>query len=122
MKKFVALLFCFILIFSLISCNTNEQDFLNNQKESESEDKTVSTILNENELALQMYEAAINGEICVVDGRLGEIKLKDCRFPSDNLRLNECDILNKAILDMDGDGINEYVIQSETKEHIVLHY
>ncbi len=77
---------------------------------------------NETERAMEMYEAAIKGEICVFDERLGEVKLEDCRFPSQNLRLGECEILSKAILDMDGDGINEYVIQSETKDHIVLHY
>ena len=76
----------------------------------------------EAEIAMQMYQAAINGEICVIDEHLGEIKLKDCRFPSNHLRLDECGILNKAILDMDGDGVNEYVIQSEAKDHIVLHY
>ncbi len=77
---------------------------------------------NETETAMEMYEAAIKGEICVFDERLGEVKLEDCRFPNHNLRLGECEILSKAILDMDGDGINEYVIQSETKDHIVLHY
>ena len=46
--------------------------------------------------------------------------MKDCRFPSNHLRLDECEILNKAILDMDGDGVNEYVIQSEAKDHIVI--
>ena len=77
----------------------------------------------ENKIAMQAYQAAINGDICVFDEVLGEVKLKDCRFPSNNLRLDECDILYKAILDMDGDGINEYVIRSETKDHIVLrHY
>ncbi len=79
-------------------------------------------LYTEAEIAMKMYEAAINDEICVVDESLCEIKLEDCRFPSDNLRLGECEILSKAILDMDGDGINEYIIQSETKDHIVLHY
>ena len=81
-----------------------------------------TAMYTEAEIAMEMYEAAINDEICVFDERLGEIKLKDCRFPSDNLRLDECEFLNKAILDMDGDGINEYIIQSATKDHIVLRY
>ena len=83
---------------------------------------TFTPLFTEAEIAMEMYKAAIKGEICVFDERLGEIKLEDCRFPSINLRLGECEILNKAILDMDGDGINEYVIQAETKDHIVLHY
>ena len=56
------------------------------------------------------------------DEHLGEIKLKACRFPSDNLRLDECEILSKAIFDIDGDGINEYVIQSPKRDHIILRY
>jgi hypothetical protein len=71
---------------------------------------------------MEMYEAAIKDEICVFDKGLGEIKLKECRFPTDNTTLGECEILYKAILDLDGDGINEYVIQSEAKDHIVLRY
>ncbi len=78
--------------------------------------------LSEPERAIKMYDAAIKGEICVFNELLDEIKLEDCRFPSNDLRLGECEILSKAILDMDQDGISEYVIQSEAKDHIVLHY
>ena len=81
-----------------------------------------TSLYAEAEIAMEMYEAAIRGEICVTDKDLGEIKLKDCRFSSNDLSLGECDILSKAILDMDSDGINEYVIQSPDKDHIVLHY
>lgn len=75
-----------------------------------------------NGYAMRRYEAAIRGEISVFDENLGEIKLRDCRFPSDNLSFGECEILSKAILDLDGDGVNEYVIQSPDKDHIVLRY
>ncbi len=111
MKKYIAFSLCVIMILSLFSCKLNEnQDALPPNENTEAE------------RAMEMYEAAIKGEICVFDGFLGEVKLEDCRFPSNNLRLGECEILSKAILDMDGDGINEYVIQSEAKDHIVLHY
>ena len=140
---------CLVLILSLISCQfTENQDDLSSNENTDSSDSnhdstndlssnenTGSSDLNndstsdnntilayENEIAMKTYEAAINDEICVVDESLREINLKDCRFPSDNLRLGECEILYKAILDMDGDGINEYIIQSEAKDHIVLHY
>ncbi len=129
MKKYIAFLLCLMMILPLISCELNEdQDTLSQNENTDSDsienDNTnnTSTQISEAEKAMQMYEAAINDEICVIDEHLGEIKLKACRFPSDNLRLDECEILSKAILDMDGDGINEYVIQSETKDHIVLHY
>ena len=112
MKRCIAFLLCIIITILLLSCNSNK----------EQNTPTDENILKENDIAMQMYEAAIGDEICVIDERLGETKLKDCHFPSDNLRLGECEILNKAILDIDGDGINEYVIQSETKDHIVLRY
>ncbi|MBE6553075.1 MAG: hypothetical protein E7666_01905 [Ruminococcaceae bacterium] len=75
-----------------------------------------------NDIGTQMFEAAIRDEIGVFDERLGEIKLKDSRFPSDNIRLGECEILTKAILDVDGDGIREYMIRSEANDSILLRY
>ena len=72
--------------------------------------------------AMEAFEAAIAGDVCVIDRDQGEIKLEDCRFPSDNVKLSDCEILYKTILDMDGDGTVEYVIQSEAKDHIVLRY
>ncbi len=130
MKKLVAVLMCLMMVLSLISCDFNREldDLSQNEDNSESdvndnsENDNVIPQHPESGIAMEMYEAAINDEICVVDEQLGEIKLKDCRFPSDNVRLGDCEILSKAIVDMDGDGINEYVIQSETKDHIVLHY
>ena len=72
--------------------------------------------------AMEAFEAAIAGDVSVIDRDQGEIKLGDCRFPSDNVKLSDCEILYKIILDMDGDGTVEYVIQSEAKDHIVLRY
>ena len=130
MKKYITFLLCLMMILSLASCELNEdQDALSRNEntnsdsiENDNTNNNTSTQISDAEKVMQMYEAAIKGEICVFDERSGEIKLKYCRFPNNNLRLGECEILNKAILDMDGDGINEYVIQSETKDHIVLHY
>ena len=112
MKKLVAVLMCLMMVLSLFSCRTSDEDPAN----------TPTDPPTSNDVALQMYEAAIRDEICVVDERLGETKLNSLRFPSDNLRVGECEILNRAILDMDGDGIDEYIIQSPDKDHIVLHY
>ncbi len=82
----------------------------------------VNTSHPDAEKAMKLYELALKGEICVFDEQLGNIKLGDYRLPSDNSRLADCEILYKAVLDMNRDGINEYVIQSEAKDHIVLHY
>ena len=148
MKKTVAFFMCLMMLLSLFSCRIKDQKgeepiTTNAQKEEENvlpndqkdeENITPNDQIGEepitpnetpnllNDVAMQMYEAAINDEISVFDENLGEIKLKDRRFPSDNIRLGECEILSKAILDMDGDGVNEYVIQSEANDSIVLRY
>ena len=83
---------------------------------------TIEETSPEVAIAMQMCEAALKGEICVIDEHLGEIYLSACQLPSDNMRLDECDFLSKAILDIDGDGINEYLIQSKEKDHIILRY
>ena len=138
MKKLAALLLSAATLLTLCACNvapefeeekttviTDDTPPVSNEK---SEEETTTDITNDtppvsNDVDLQIYEAAIRGEICVYDERLGEVKLKDCRFPTNNIRLGECEILYKAILDLDGDGTNEYVLQSEDEDHIVLrHY
>ena len=110
MRKIVAVLLCLVMSLLLFSCNISDDE--NNTPAPDPETQK----------AMEMYEQAIKGEICVFDEALGEVKLGACTFPSDNLRFDECEILNKAILDMDGDGVDEYVIQSNAKDHIVLHY
>ncbi len=84
-------------------------------EETTQEESTLS-----NDVAMEMYEAAIRDEICVWDERLGEAKLKSLRFSSNDTTLDACKLLQKAILDVDRDGVSEYVIQSPDHEHIIL--
>lgn len=84
------------------------------------EQATHEAVTLTNNVAMQMYEAAIRDEISVVDERLGETKLKSLRFPSNDTALAECRLLKKALLDVDQDGVHEFVIQSPDHEHIVL--
>ena len=105
------------MILSLISCDTT-----NKNKDTEKDiHSTENTQISEAERAMEMYEAAIKGEICVIDEHLGEIKLKACRFPSNNLRLDESNIDGKSVLDMNGDGINEYIIISSHFDSIMMY-
>jgi len=132
MKKYIAFLLCLIMILSLISCNfnddkddlsSNENGGLSDVDDGSTNDDNVTPSVSEAEKAMQAYEAAIKGEIYVVDEQFGEISLNDCRFLTNNVTVGECKFINKAILDMDGDGINEYVIQAQDEaDHIVLHY
>ena len=131
MKKYIAFLLCLIMILSFVSCGSNEdQDDLSSNEngglsdvnDDSTNDENITPSVSENEKAMQMYEAAINDEICVIDEHLGEIKLKACRFPSNNVRIDECNFLTKSILDLDGDGVDEFVIKSSDYDHIILRY
>lgn len=131
MKKYIAFLLCLIMILSLISCdiNNNHEDLSSNENgglsdvnDDSTNDDNITPSVSENEKAMQMYEAAINDEICVIDEHLGEIKLKACRVPSNNVRIDECNFLTKSILDLDGDGVDEFVIKSSDYDHIILRY
>ena len=115
MKKHFAFLLCLIRMLSLISCHTNSQ----NAQETTA---TTETDSSANNAAMQMYEAAIKEEISVFDERLGEINLKGLRFTNKDTELGSCKLLKKAVLDIDRDGINEFVIQSPDQEHIILRY
>ena len=140
MKKTVAFLLCTVVLFLLVSCNDSPEstdvsvDENNAQESGEIIDATTgenafeegskddNNVVSspENAVAMQMYEAAIKGEISVVDEALGEIALKNCCFASNGTRLEECVLLTKTIVDVDQDGVNEYVIKSPDGDCLVM--
>ena len=130
MKKLTFLALIAALLLSLLcatSCNaTPAKEPLQSTPQTTPTEEHLQTpsieMSPENANAIKMYEAAIKGEICVVDERLGEIELSACQFPSSNKRLDEYNLLKKATLDIDGDRISEYVIQSPDQEYILLRY
>lgn len=115
MKKHFAFILCLIIMISLISCGTNDQNVQETTATAEAESLT-------NDVAMQMYQAAIRDEISVYDEHFGEVKLKDLRFTENGTALGACNLLKKAILDIDQDGVNEFIIQSTNYEHIILRY
>lgn len=117
MKKYIALLLCVVIMTSLIACNSEREQDSEPTQSSETADESV---LVENELAMQMYEDVIHGEICMVDEHLGEIKLQEYRFSNSGVGLDECKWLRRAVLDVDRDGINETVIKADGNDHILL--
>ena len=114
MKKIVSFLLCLMMILSMISCGSNE--------ERDGSSQNPPTQDSDAEIVMQMYESAINGEICVTDERAGETSLKSLRFTSNGLSLEECKLLKKAIADIDGDVVDEFIIQSPDNEYIILRY
>ena len=123
MKKYISLFLCLIMIISLLSCNaenTNDADVSDNNA-TDTNTPTPPDDNTESKTAMEMYEAAINGEICVFDEHMGKIKLKNLEFSSNGTRLDESKLLMKAILDIDQDGVSEYVIKSPDDDYIILH-
>ena len=146
MKKHIAFLLCLLMMLSLFSCNVDKEadtdpatdDTANKEQNATQPSDDTATDNNadtdddtttdepiferteENYIAMRMYTAVIKGEVCIIDEHLGEINLKDYHFPSNNTRLEECKLLEKASLDVDGDGIREFVIKSSDKEYVIL--
>ena len=146
MKKYVAFLLCLLMMLSLFSCNVDKEtdtdpatdDTANkeqnatqpsddtatdnnaNTDDDTTTDEPIFERTEENYIAMRMYTAVIKGEACIIDEHLGEINLKDYHFPSNNTRLEECKLLEKASLDVDGDGIREFVIKSSDQEYVIL--
>ncbi len=77
-------------------------------------------LFKKSDIAMEMYNAAINEKIYVIDD-LEKKELSNCRFPYSLRTLKESETLKKTVLDMDGDGTNEIVI-SNGSDHIVLRY
>ena len=152
MKKYRAFLLCLIMLLSSCNSDKeNDTASSNNdttdkeQNSAQSYDNTATdnnaatdnnTTTNNNTttdepifekseehyIAMRAYASVIKGEAFAIDERLGEINLKDYHFPSNNTRLEECKLLEKAVLDVDGDGIGEFVIKSSDQEYIILRY
>lgn len=114
MKKIVAIFLCLLTLFA-VSCSRG-------QAESDTQAGLPADQPDYNEIASKMFDDVINDKICVIDEQLGEIKLKECRFPSTNARIDEIIIRGKAVLDLDGDGVNEYIIKAYSNDCIILHY
>lgn len=126
--KLMTLILCGLLLTTTVQMTAckdtgNPDDMTSAVTEAPTEAPTEpSETEAQSEIAMEQFAAAINDEICVFDEHLGEIKLKSLRFPSNNIRLDECKLLTKAILDLDQDGVNEYVIKSPNHDCIILHY
>lgn len=152
MKKYIAFLLCLIMLLSscnsdkendTASSNNDTTDKEQNSAQSSDDTTTDNNAATDNNtttnnntpvdepiferseehyISMRAYAAVIKGETCVIDERLGEINLKDYHFPSSDTRLEECKLLEKAVLDVDGDGIGEFVIKSPDQEYIILRY
>ena len=72
---------------------------------------TFISLYTEAEIAMEMYEAVLNNEIKVYETYIEEYNyLADCKTPYNRIPLCELERLRYAYMDVDGDSINELVI------------
>ena len=117
MKKYIAFLLCLIMILSLISCDTTDKN-----KDTENDiPSTENTQISEAERAMEMYEAVLKNEIKVYETDIEEYNyLKDCKTPYNRIQLCELERLRYAHMDVDGDSVNELVI--DCSDTLILRY
>ena len=78
-------------------------------------------ILSHAERAMQAYEAALKNEIRVCETDIEEWNyLKDCKTPYNRIPLCELERLRYAYMDVDGDSINELVVDGG--DTLILRY
>ena len=78
-------------------------------------------ILSQAEIAMEMYEAALKNEIKVYETDIEEYNhLKDCKTPYNRIPLCELESLRYVYMDVDGDSINELVI--DCGDTLILRY
>ncbi len=117
MKKYIAFLLCLIMILSLISCDTTDKN-----KDTENDiPSTENTQISEAERAMEMYEAVLKNEIKVYETDIEEYNyLRDCKTPYNRISLCELDSLRYVYMDVDGDSVNELVI--DCGDTLILRY
>ena len=130
MKKPVAFLLCLIMILSLFSCmsNENQNDLSSNENTSLSDvnddstgDDNTTLQLSKAETAMKMYEAVLENEIKVYEIDTQEYNyLADCRTPYESILLRDCGNLRYAYTDIDGDSTEELVI--DCGDTLILRY
>ena len=78
-------------------------------------------LFSESDIAMEMYNAALEYEIKVYETVVGEYDyLRDIKTPNMSIPLCECDKLGYAFADVDGDSINELVI--DCGDALILRY
>ena len=85
------------------------------------DNKAKSPLFSESERIMMVYESAIRGEILVYRENSKGALLKDIAFPSGDT-VGEYELLEKTVLDIDRDGVEEYLIRSPQLEYIILRY
>ena len=118
MRILLVFLLCFLAVFGMVACNVGNM-------EHNIEVDNISIPLSElsdPEIAAQTYEAVLQNKTKVFDVQTQSYKfLKDCQAPYTGKYLSEInEALKYAYVDMDGDGLDELII--DCGDTLVLHY
>ena len=109
MKKYIVFLLCAIMLVSLFSCESNEDQNKDNSKQ-----------VSENE----MYAAVLRNDIPVYEVCGANIEepcyLKDFKTPYSKIPLCEMETLEYVYMDVDGDGTLELLIHCD--DTLILRY
>ncbi len=82
---------------------------------------TFTSLYTKAEIAMEMYEAVLKNEIKVYETDIEEYNyLKDCKTPYNRIPLCELERLRYAYMDVDGDSVNELVI--DCGDTLILRY
>ncbi len=82
---------------------------------------TFTSVFTEAEIAMEMYEAVLNDQIEVYETNAQQYSyLKDCKSPYNRIPLCEMESLGYIYMDVDGDSVNELVI--DCADTLVLRY
>ncbi len=124
MKKLIAVFLCLLMVLALFSCDgkipsekeesqtTESGENQNKGSGNHSSDKSSSKDkLSQQKLAEQAYEAVLKNELPIIQENGQKIYLQECVFIGGYTRLDEVEALQKAVIDMDGDGIDEFLIR-----------
>lgn len=119
MKKILVIAVCLLMVLSLLACNSESDK--NHENESDSAQSSEKEPTPE-QIALEMFQAAVNGTIRIHNEFQGEIELKDCLLPGMGKRMEKCIVNESIVIDLDDDGISEYVIKSSLGDSVILRY
>ena len=135
MKKLTAFLLASNILLSMTSCNfaknyddiqsknpDNVQETASTSDNPQSQTPSTGTpLFYSNDVAMQMYEAALNNEIMVYETIEEKFQyLKDYRTPYDRIPLEALGSLTYIYMDVDGDSVNELVI--DCGDTLILRY
>lgn len=119
MKKFLLIAVCLLMVLSLQACDSESDQYQESESDSAQSSEQEST---QEQVALEMFEAAINGKIRVHNEYQGEIDIQDCFLPGLGKRMEKCIVNECVVIDLDGEGISEYVIRSSIGDSVILRY